>query len=187
MVAIFIFVVGILSFATLMASVNVGTDRFRRYSTATLLASDKLEDLNRYSAASTADTVQTGGSLTTDQSGYYDDVQVQSDNGSITVVTYNPDAGCYDVFTHTAGTTSSPGTASDSGTSPCITSLPATLAGAMSFHRRWLVENPITLPSGTSVDVHRVTVLVTLWSPTTHSAINYQGQPVTFKLSTVRP
>ena len=187
MIAVVIFSVGILSLATLMATVNLGTSRFRYYSTATLLATEKLEDLNRYPAASTADTVTRGGSLTSDLVGYYDNVQVQSDNGSITEVTYIPDAGCYDVFTHSMGTVGSPGTASDSGTTPCITAPPSTLANAMTFHRRWLVENPVVLPSGTSINVRRVTVFVALWSSASNSATTNQGQPVTFQLSTVRP
>lgn len=189
-IAMFIFAVGLLSLAALMCAVNLSTDRSRYMSTTTLLATEKLEDLNHYPANSTATAVNAGGSLTSDTLGYSDSVQVQSDNGQLTEVTYNPDVGCYDTFIHTIGTTISPTappSATDSGVSPCVTSPPASLTNALTFHRRWLVENPITLPSGTSVDVHRITVYVTLWSPTTNMATTYQGQPITFQMSTVRP
>jgi prepilin-type N-terminal cleavage/methylation domain-containing protein len=187
MIAMFIFAVGILSLAALMTAVNLNTDRSRYTSTATLLATEKLEDLNRYPAQSTSTAVSAGGSITGDVIGYYDNVQVQSDNGTITEITYNADLGCYDTFTHSIGTTSVPGTATDTGTSPCISTAPAALSNALNFHRRWLVENPITLPSGTSVDVHRITVWISLWAPGANSAMNFQGQPITFQLSTVRP
>lgn len=187
MIAMFIFAVGILSLAALMTAVNLNTDRSRYTGTATLLVTEKLEDLNHYPAASAATTVSPGGSLTTDVTGYYDNVQVQSDNGTVTEITYNPDVGCYDTFTHNIGTTSSPGTASDTGVSPCVSTPPAALSNALNFHRRWLVENPITLPSGTSVDVRRVTVWISLWATGTNSPAVFQGQPVTFQLSTVRP
>lgn len=182
MIAMFIFAVGVLSLAALMCVVNLGTDRSRYIGTATSLATEKLEDLNRYPALSTATAVSVGGSLVSDVIGYYDNVQVQSDNGSITEVTYNADLGCYDSFVHSAN-----GTASESGTSPCITTPPASLTNAMFFHRRWQVENPITLPSGTQVNVRRITVWISLWSPSNNSATVFQGQPITFQLSTVRP
>ena len=182
MIAMFIFAVGIVSLAALMCAVDLNTDRSRYAGTVTMLATEKLEDLNHYPAASTATAVTAGGGLASDVTGYFDDVQVQSDNGSITEVTYNADVGCYDVFTHSAN-----GTASDSGTSPCLTTPPASLTNALDFHRRWLVENPITLPSGSSVNVRRITVWVSLWSPSSHSAAIYQGQPITFQMSTVRP
>lgn len=182
MIAMFIFAVGLLSLAALMCTVNLSSDRSRYMSTATLLATEKLEDLNHYPANSAATAVNAGGSLTSDSIGYSDTVQVQSDNGTLTEVTYNPDVGCYDTFTHAIGSN-----ATDSGVSPCVTTPPASLTNALTFHRRWLVENPITLPSGTSVDVHRITVFVTLWSPGTNTATTYQGQPITFQMSTVRP
>jgi prepilin-type N-terminal cleavage/methylation domain-containing protein len=187
MIAMFIFAVGVLSLAALMTTVNLSTDRSRYTGTATLLATEKLEDLSRYPAASTNTAVTPGGNLGSDVIGYYDNVQVQSDNGEITEITYNADVGCYDTFTHTIGTTSSPGTAKDSGTSPCVTTAPAAIQNAMSFHRRWLVENPITLPSGTSVNVRRITVWISLWAPGPNKATVFQGQPITFQLSTVRP
>lgn len=189
-IAMFIFAVGLLSLAALMCTVNLNTDRSRYMTTATSLATEKLEDLNHYPANSTATAVNAGGSLASDVIGYSDSVQVQSDNGTLTEVTYNPDVGCYDTFTHTIGSVLSPTappSATDSGVVPCVTTPPASLTNALTFHRRWLVENPITLPSGTSVDVHRITVFVTLWSPSLNTATTYQGQPITFQMSTVRP
>jgi len=190
MIAIFIFSVGILSLAALMTAVNLGTDRTRYASTATLLATEKLEDLNRYAAASEDVSVSAGGSLTSDVLGYYDSVQVQSDLGTITEVTYIPENNCYEVFKHNIGTVALPGTASDTGITPpsCLSSPPASTSinASVTFHRRWLVENPVVI-SGNSINARRITVWISLWSSSTNSAINYQGQPVTYQLSTVRP
>lgn len=190
MIAMFIFSVGVLALAALMSTVNSNTERSRYMQEATTLATEKLEDLNAYSAASTVTPVSTGGSLTSDVSGYNDDVQVSSDNGALTEVTYDPASGCYDVFTQPLPTTS-PYNATDSGdnplsTPPCITTQPAALTGASDFHRRWVVEDPITV-NGVSVNAHRITVLVSLWSPSAGTAAIFLGQPVTFQLSTVRP
>ncbi|MGC2209894.1 MAG: prepilin-type N-terminal cleavage/methylation domain-containing protein [Candidatus Korobacteraceae bacterium] len=185
MIAMSIFSVGVLALAALMSTVNTNTERSRYMQEATTLATEKLEDLNSYPASSTYTSVSAGGSLTSDVSGYNDDVQVSADNGALTEVTYDPANGCYDVFTQPLPTTGS-GNATDSGYSPCITTPPAGLTGASDFHRRWLVEDPITV-NGVSVNVHRVTVLVSLWSPSTNAATTFLGQPVTFQLSTVRP
>lgn len=178
MIAMFIFVVGVLSLAALMCMVNLNTDRSRYIGTATLLATEKLEDLNRYPAASNAVAVSGGGDLGSDVTGYFDNVQVQSDNGAITEITYNADIGCYDVFTHSSIT----GIASES----CVSTQPAQLSNSSNFHRRWKVETPITV-SGNSVNVRRITVWVSLWSPTANAPTVFQGQPLTFQLSTVRP
>jgi type II secretory pathway pseudopilin PulG len=190
-VAMFIFAVGILSLAALMAAVALSTDRGRYASTATLLATEKLEDLNRYAAASQAASVEAGGRLDSDVAGYFDSVQVQSDLGTITEVTYVPEAGCYEVFKHTIGTVSSPGNATDTGITPqpsgnCPTTPPPSITDAVTFHRRWMVENPVVI-SGKSVQARRITVWISLWSSSNNAPLNYQGQPVTYQLSTVRP
>lgn len=182
MIAMVIFSVGVLALAALMSSVNMNTDRSRYMQEATTLATEKLEDLNTYAASSTVTPISTGGSLASDVSGYNDDVQVSADNGALTEITYNPANGCYDVFTQPLP----PGNASDSGYSPCITTPPAALTGASDFHRRWIVEDPITV-NGVSVSARRITVLVSLWSPSAGTAAIYLGQPITFQLSTVRP
>lgn len=177
MIAMFVFAVGVLSLAALMSTVSLNTERSRYMHEATSMASEKLEDLNRYPALSEADAITVGGSLTSDVTAYYDDVQVSADNGAITEITYNENSGCWDVFTQPVS-----GSASDN----CVATEPAVLSGASDFHRRWLVESPIIV-NGNSVNVRRITVLVSLWTPSTNTAMNFQGQPVTFQLSAVRP
>ncbi len=180
LIAMVIFAIGLLSLAALMFAVNLNTERSRYVGTATLLASEKLEDLNRYSVASTDTAVTPGGSLSSDIAGYNDDVQVQADNGTITEVTYDADTSCYEVFTHSIGSNLTvPATASSVGDTSCGT--PPTLPNAMGFHRQWLVESPIMVGTN-SVNVHRITVLVT-----SRSSTFSQGKPLTFQISTVRP
>jgi prepilin-type N-terminal cleavage/methylation domain-containing protein len=177
MMAMVIFAVGVLALAALMSTVNLNTERSRYMHEATTMASEKLEDLSRYPAASAADALTVGGSLNSDVTAYFDDVQVSADNGALTEITYNENSVCYDVFTQNVN-----GTATDT----CVATKPTALTGAFDFHRRWMVENPITV-NGNSVNVRRITVLVSLWSQSTNAAISFQGQPVTYQLSTVRP
>lgn len=177
MIAMSVFAVGVLALAAMMSVVNLNTERSRYMHQASMMASEKLEDLNHYPAASTADAIAVGGSLTSDQTAYFDDVQVSADNGALSEITYNENAGCYDVFVQNVN-----GTATDT----CVSTKPAPIVGASDFHRRWLVESPITV-NGNSVNVRRITVLVSLWTPSTNTPTVFQGHPVTFQLSTVRP
>lgn len=180
-IAMFVFAVGILSLAALMCMVNLNTDRSRYMGVATNLATEKLEYLNRYAASSTDAPVTVGGNLNSDYSGYYDDVQVSSDNGKLQEVTYNPSTSQYVVFSHYFDTT---GTVQVNEVPK--SSKPVVTSDTMTFHRRWLVESPITVGAQT-VAVRRITVWISAWSPSTNSQINVQGRPLTFQLSTVRP
>jgi len=84
MIAILILGVGLLGLAALMAQLTGTTSNSRYLGTQVMLASEKLEDLNRLQPGDAP--LAAGGSLTADVAGYSDQVQVSSDNGtSITV------------------------------------------------------------------------------------------------------
>jgi len=193
MIAIAVLTVGVCAMA-LLGGTMMSTGQHSKYmSVAATLASEKLEDLNRWNGNyDVAVCVPTGsttvGSLTTDvlqtttcpvglQSGsvaYYDDVTLTLTNGNGDCP--NPSTGCFaeTVSSVNAGNTQytttyhSPdgviGTAPPSGTAPPTT-----------FHRRWVIEanQPVN-------GVRRVTVLVTLMDQTIHPG-------AVFQMSIVRP
>lgn len=67
--------------------------------TEVMLASEKLEDLNRLQIGDPA--LAAGGSLTSDTAGYSDQVQVSSDNGTTTTVAAGSPAGSSDLLQFT--------------------------------------------------------------------------------------
>jgi hypothetical protein len=134
-------------------------------STASLLASEKLEDLGRFSAAGAGDTpIQPGGSLSADTTGYFDNVQISVDNGAINETTMTSGVSTSYVQQPSTGMT----VTQNAG-------LPAVTSDTLTFNRRWLIayNTPIT-------GVRTVTVLVTA----TTQALKPQ---VTFQMSMVRP
>src|SRR5215831_16976179 len=78
--AIAILTIGLLAMAGLMSSMTTNSAHSRYMSGASVLATEKLEELSRYPASDPMVTVASGtvGSLTSDSSGgsirYYDDV-----------------------------------------------------------------------------------------------------------------
>jgi prepilin-type N-terminal cleavage/methylation domain-containing protein len=84
MIAIVILAVGLLGLAALMAQLSGATGNSRYMGTEVMLASEKLEDLNRLPVGSLA--LAAGGHLNNDDAGYSDQVQVSSDNGTTTTV-----------------------------------------------------------------------------------------------------
>ncbi|HEX3121023.1 MAG TPA: prepilin-type N-terminal cleavage/methylation domain-containing protein, partial [Candidatus Acidoferrum sp.] len=81
MVSILILTIGLVGTAALMSnSVNMGAHA-RYVSTAALLASEKMEDLDRYPDGDT--NILPGGSLTASVKGYSDSVQISTANGNI--------------------------------------------------------------------------------------------------------
>lgn len=138
---------------------------------ATTLASEKLEDLNRW--PSTASQVSTFGnasvgSLSADSASngnhYYDDVDLSNSTGEVSETTATSTG--YSSVQHFATGVVIPNgnTAAPSGTSN------------MAFHRRWLIEANPVVGGVTLTGSRRVTVLVTMTS-----------QKINFQLSTVRP
>jgi Tfp pilus assembly protein PilV len=170
MVAAFILIVGLVSVAGLLGSTLGGTARAGYMNQAATLATEKLEDLNRYPTADP--TVSAGGSLTTDNVTnsvpYYDEVYFSPSQGAMeeTVGSDNGGTWQYQTVSYTPDGLISVSAATSSGPSA---------AGQIAYKRRWTVEQdqPIT-------GVRRVTVLVTLEN-------SMLQPPVTFQMSMVRP
>jgi len=183
MIAIVILSVGMLSLAALMSKMTGSTEQSRYMSMAALLASEKLEDLNRLASSDPEIAVTAGstaGSLTSDLGNqtvtvggsteivdYYDSVMISSGDGSISETLLSKDGSGNVTYTTTSHKPD--GTVESSVASTA----PATVAGMMQFKRRWAVEKD-TPVSG----VRRITVAVSLQSPT--------GPPVNFQMSMVR-
>jgi prepilin-type N-terminal cleavage/methylation domain-containing protein len=190
-ISIFILSVGLLSAALLATRMMGGSDRSKFMSAASVLASEKLEDLNRWGVNDPPVCVQAGdvseGSLTTDvlqdttcpsghsaSTNYYDDVNMSLANGSGACPSST--AGCFaetvsgvaagaTVYTTTYHSPSGILQSTNSGTPP----------GGNTFKRRWLIE-----PDTPTVGVRRVTVVVTLSDPSI-------SPPVNFQMSMIRP
>ncbi len=193
MIAVFVLVVGLAALAMLAAYSMARSTQSKYMALAAVLASEKLEDLNRWPATALAVCVPSAsssvGSLTSDVlqnstcsgtvSGYinyYDDTSIAMSgntncpNSTVgcfaeTVASYNTATGT----TQYASTYHSPDGAI--ATSAATSNAPS----AVSFHRRWVIEanQPVT-------GVRRITVLVTLKDLTVQP-------PVNFRMSIVRP
>ena len=180
--AIIILAVGLLGIAALMSQMNVGTAESRYMSTEAMLASEKLEDLNRYPSndPSVAAPGGVAGSLTADQSqsvtvgavtenvDYFDTVQLSSGNGSISEVVTGTDAGgapTYTTITHKPDGTVTSITANGAP--------PAPTSDMLAYKRRWVIEQDVPVTG-----VRRVTVLISLQSVPNQT---------TFQTSMVRP
>jgi prepilin-type N-terminal cleavage/methylation domain-containing protein len=183
--------VGLLSAGFLAGQLMLGTNRSKYMNTASALASEKIEDLNRWDvddpqicvAAGTA----TAGSLTNDINqtttcplgasanvSYYDDVYPSLATGTTTC----PDgtAGCFaETVSSVTGGTATYTTTVHSPSGTVLTSSSSTSPTGSSYHRRWVIE-----ANSPTNGVRRVTVLVT----STDGAIR---PPVSFQMSIVRP
>jgi prepilin-type N-terminal cleavage/methylation domain-containing protein len=173
LIAVFVLAFGMLAVAALMSQMNVSSADSRYMSSEALLASEKLEDLNRYPA--TDANVAPGGSLTVDKTGYSDQIQMSagsaaSSSGDLVETTTGTDstgAANYTIIRH------SPNGTAKSQTLPGAP--PAASADMIVFDRRWIIE------ANTPVNgVRRITVLVSL-----PNAVS--GQQTTFQTTMVRP
>lgn len=183
-VSIGVLAIGLAATALLIAATVTGTARARHMSQAATLASEKLEDLNRWPSADphvfapsggtagslTADLVQsvTSGGISADVN-YYDEISISASGGAISeVVTALDDSGTtiYKTTIH-----------QPDGRIVSATSTAAPPPGGNSnvYKRRWLIEadQPVA-------GVRRVTVLVTLMDQTIRP-------PISFQISMVRP
>lgn len=181
LVAIVVLTIAMLGSALVTARLMNGQQSTKYATLASTLASEKLEDLNRWSANDPAVCVPTGsasvGSLATDvlqtttcpagasdSINYYDDVYLGNTNGSFaeTISSVSNGSPVYTTTTH-----------APDGTVTTTTS--ATPPNSPTFHRRWVIE------MNTPVNgVRRVTVLVTLLDGSVQP-------PVNFQMSLVRP
>ncbi len=186
--AMLVLTIGLVTLSSLAATTLNNTERSRFMGMAANLASEKLEDLNRYPSTNCNVVVASGstyGSLTADSSqsvscnsgtttvDYYDDVDVTDNSGAIWETTETGSGGTlsYTTTKHTPD-----GLLNTNGTMVTTTAT-ATAAGAnaVDFHRRWTIEmdQPIT-------GIRRVTVLVTL-------ANGFMSPPVSYQMTMVRP
>lgn len=171
LVAIVILTVGLLAMAALMSKMTGNSAQSRYMSGASILATEKLEELNRYPASDPMVTVTgaSAGSLTSDVSlgsiNYFDDVQLSATGGAISDTT-SDSTGTYTTILHQPDGTIT----STSSATP-----PPPLAGSLLYHRRWTIES-----NSPNVGVRRVTVFVQLINPPL-------PRPVTFQMSMVRP
>jgi len=203
LVALFVLAVGLVSLAGLTANMENGTERARFMGLAAMLATEKLEDLNRWPSGdphvnSTAGA--TVGSLTTDPLAasvtssagitdtnivYFDDVVITNNGGSAdsggSGTCANGSGSVGETVSTSAGYVTTYHCADGEMPAP-VTSASGTAAevNAISFHRRWTIEQNPTINGSTVNNVRRITVLVALTN-------GYMNPPVTFQLSMVRP
>jgi len=184
LVAAVILLVGLVAAAGVVGSTLGNTARSEYMTQAATLATEKLEDLNRFPSTDANVAVPNGtssGSLTSDALdtftfngtaatvNYYDEVYFSPTEGALEETTSSFDAmgnAQYSTISYTPD-----GVMSQSAP----TSTPPNAAGVISFERRWAIElnQPVT-------GVRRITVLVTLQNQSVQP-------PVTFQMSMVRP
>jgi prepilin-type N-terminal cleavage/methylation domain-containing protein len=169
-VAIGVLSVGLMSMAALMARMMSTTSRSGYMSIAMQLASEKLEDLNRFPSDSPNVAITTGttvGSLTADVTNYSDEVRLSATGGAASEIKTDTSSGStkYDVITHQPD-----GTITDDQD---LSALPSS-AGMLRFKRRWVIEK-----DQPTTGVRRITTLVTLENPV--------NTPVRAQMSMVRP
>jgi len=189
LIAVSILTVGLLSTA-LLTTRMMGTGRQSKYmSMAAMLASEKLEDLNRWSADDYQVCVPAGnasiGNLGADSSQsvtcpngaaspgavyYYDDVFLGETNDA----TICP-GGANSCFTETLGANGQYTTTSHSPNGLVSTATNNTAPATTTFHRRWIIEKNVPVAM-----LFRVTVLVTLTDASVSPSVSFQ-------MSTVRP
>jgi prepilin-type N-terminal cleavage/methylation domain-containing protein len=205
LVALCVLAIGLISLAALTAQMENGTERARFMGLAANLATEKLEDLNRWPSWDPnvyAPSGGTSGSLTTDPApasvtsngvtetvSYFDDVVISNNGGSADT---SGTGTCGSGNTGAVGETVSGlnnGTTVYTTTYHCAdgevvsvqnNSATAADVNAIEFHRRWTIESNPSINGTTVNNVRRVTVLVTLSN-------GYMNPPVSFQMSMVRP
>jgi prepilin-type N-terminal cleavage/methylation domain-containing protein len=170
LVAITVLAIGISAMAALVAQTLNGTERARYMALATTLASEKLEDLSRYPTASPVVTqLAAGGSLSSDSTGYNDNVDLSNTTGQIAESI--PTSTGYSNIIHQA--------TGEVDVVPNATSPPTGGSGTMVFHRQWLIEADPVVNGVTLTGSRRITVLVTMPNQSL-------SPPISFQMSSVR-
>ena len=183
LVATFILIVGLVAVAGVVGTTLGNTARSEYMTQAATLATEKLEDLNRYPASDLHVYAASGtpsGGLTSDvltnvtangvtsPVNYYDEEYFSPTQGALVETSSKLNNGTtqYTTISYTPD-----GQINNSGT---LTTAPST-QGSIAFKRRWVIEmdTPVT-------GVRRITVLVTLMNQSVQP-------PVTFQMSMVRP
>jgi prepilin-type N-terminal cleavage/methylation domain-containing protein len=181
MIAMVILAVGLLGVAALMSQMAADSTQSRYMGTEALLASEKLEDLNRYPAIDPAVAAPggTAGSLTSDVSqsvtvgavtetvSYFDQVQISSGSGSMVETVAGTDSFGKLVYTTTTHTPDGKISITQSPTPP------ASPGDMLTFGRRWIIEQDVPVAG-----VRRITVLISLQNTASQAK---------FQTSMVRP
>jgi prepilin-type N-terminal cleavage/methylation domain-containing protein len=179
LIAITILAVGLLGVAALLAQLAGNSTQSRYMSTEALLASEKLDDLNRYPINDPAIAVTAGntaGSLTADVTNtvtvgvvtetvdYFDQVRISSGNGNMVETVSGKDVNGNTIYITTTHAPDGSITVATNANPPAPTS------DMLTFSRRWAIElNPANQPAG----VRRFTVLVSLNTPA--KPVNFQA------------
>jgi type IV pilus assembly protein PilV len=163
MIALLVLTIGLVGTAALMSTTVKTTAKSHLMATAAMLASEKLEDLDRFDKNDPA--MVPGGSLGADVVGYSDDVQISVDNGTIAETTSTNGVSTSYVQQPGGNITVTQGAG-----------LPAATSSTLTFDRRW----QITANTPTT-GVRTVTVLVTATEQ------SLMSPRVTFQMSMVRP
>lgn len=170
LVAAVILLVGLVSLAGLLGGTLGSTARSGYMNQAATLATEKLEDLNRY--PSLDPMVSAGGSLVSDTVSnsvpYYDEVYFNPALGGMEETVGEDNSGTTQYFTTTYSPSGQITTSAGSSTGPSA-------AGQIAYKRRWIVEQDQPVNG-----VKRITVLVSLENTMIEP-------PVTFQMTTVRP
>jgi len=179
-VAAFVLAVGLLSAAMLTSQMLATTNRAKYISAASILASEKLEDLSRWPADDPHVTVPGGGAvgslgadLTQDVTvggvssrvNYYDEVTMSLEGGTFAQTVSGVDPGGQTVYTTTTHAPDGSVVISTSSEPPAL----------VTFKRRWTIEQDVPIPG-----VRRITVQVALMDQSVRP-------PVVFQMSMVRP
>lgn len=168
--AITVLAIGLSAMAALVAQTLGGTERARYMALATTLASEKLEDLSRYPAATPVVTqLVAGGSLSSDTTGYNDNVDLSNTTGQIAESI--PTSTGYSNIIHLA--------TGEVQVVPNASTPPSAGSGTMVFHRQWFIEADPVVNGVTLTGSRRITVLVTM----TNQSVK---PPVSFQMSMVR-
>lgn len=185
-IAMVILTVGLLGLASLFAKTTLSTNMSRYMSTQSLLASEKLDDLNRLSAktplppaiavpgggtagslvADTTATVTSGG--VTQNVDYFDTIQISAGNSGVSETFTGLNGGGATTYTTV---THSPNGVVTAGAATTVAPVPA--PDAITFKRRWVIEQDVPV-----VGVRRITVVVT---------VTDVPKAVPFQMSMVRP
>jgi len=172
LVASFILFVGLVAVAGVVGSTLANTARSEYMTQAATLATEKLEDLNRYPPSDANVTVAnnvSAGSLTANVTGYYDEVYISPSQGALVETTTGLDAnGALQFTTMTY-------TPDGNMAGPAYAASAPDSTGSRVYLRRWMIEQnqPVT-------GVRRVTVLITLLNQSSAAGASFQ-------MSMVRP
>jgi len=189
LVAILVLTIGLVALSSLATATLSGTENARFAGLAANLASEKLEDLNRWpywdpnvyaGSGATAGNLSSDAQASVTSQGvtetvnYYDNVYISDTNTSASVqtgaITETVLGLVNGTETYTTLTHNPDGTlAQTQSTAP-----PAAIPNAIAFHRRWVIEmdQPVT-------GVKRITVVVTL-------ANQFIKPPVSYQMSMIR-